>query len=704
MKKKLLLVTAAAFMAFGAIGYTGSRFLFKENPVVVKAAASSESIDLSKGVGEGSGTGYTITWNGASCSIKQEKGKSSTSVSSSYISAPRWYQSHVISFKANEGYTISKVTVVCTSNAYATALKDSTYTNGASAKASTSTVTISASGDFDVTMGAQSRISSISVEYTEEGGSKTLEINSANDYSKVGDTLQLSVSGTAELAGVSWRLNNASGIATISNSGLITPTGYGIIEAVATSTDGTVSEAKEIKIYPNNATEISIPLAREICDLAGSTASPYSYKLSAEVFDIGEGWNEQYGNITFDLWDDEANAITCFRAKGYSGIDVEDKIQVTGNLLKYNDTYEFASGCTYLKYHTVMFNNDGNQYGDDFEVLDGSKIAKPNDPVKSGYTFNGWLDEDDNLWDFNNDTVSDDMILTASWSDAAEASLQNDLDNINSWMSLSYKYTDTKVTNSSTIVIDENGDNYGHTGNSGITKDMEIDLTSDFSNSDGLVFTMNTNDSTYLYINENKSVNVLRLYASEEIVISSTTGSVFEVQALGRNDSVLSSLNITYSNGTAKVKNTATSGNIEIVGFNVEYGSGGMENVDFRLRMATDNMDEFASMHTVASYGIEVRTGSKTKSFAYNSETYVDDETSNQYVVIGLGDVFANPDRLTEKFTIRAYAVSGGKTFYSTKSKSLNVIDLVKTYHEMETTSELVEPLYDYLTTLGYID
>lgn len=36
----------------------------------------------------------------------------------------------------------------------------------------------------------------------------------------------------------------------------------------------------------------------------------------------------------------------------------------------------------------------------------GSKLVKPEDPVKSGYTFIGWFDKDNNLWDFSANAVT----------------------------------------------------------------------------------------------------------------------------------------------------------------------------------------------------------------------------------------------------------------------------------------------------------
>ncbi len=121
----------------------------------------SETIDLSKG----SYANNVITWSGTSCSFVQSKNTSSTNVNSSYVAKPRWYKEHKVAFTANEGYTITKVEVTCTSDSYATALRNSTYTNSATASVSGSVVTITTTGDFVITLGAQSRIQSVKVYY-----------------------------------------------------------------------------------------------------------------------------------------------------------------------------------------------------------------------------------------------------------------------------------------------------------------------------------------------------------------------------------------------------------------------------------------------------------------------------------------------------------------------------------------------------------
>ena len=125
----------------------------------------SETITLKNGKFSNS----TITWSGASCSFVQEKGKSSAAApNKNYISAPRWYASNVITFKANSGYKITKVVVTCTSNTYANALQGATYTpNTTSATASNAEVTITTVSDFTITMKNKAFIKTVVVYYTD---------------------------------------------------------------------------------------------------------------------------------------------------------------------------------------------------------------------------------------------------------------------------------------------------------------------------------------------------------------------------------------------------------------------------------------------------------------------------------------------------------------------------------------------------------
>lgn len=134
------------------------------------ALAEEETISL----GNGTYSDQQIVWEGTSCTITQSRGEAQTPPGSSNIRTPRWYKNNVVSFSAKDNYTLSSVIVVAASNAYAKELKNSTYSDGASASVSSSTVTITTNGDFTITMGAQSNISSITVTYI-KGTSPTLK-------------------------------------------------------------------------------------------------------------------------------------------------------------------------------------------------------------------------------------------------------------------------------------------------------------------------------------------------------------------------------------------------------------------------------------------------------------------------------------------------------------------------------------------------
>lgn len=151
--------------ASNADGTTSLAIKVTQNGAGGAAEEKSETINLS----EGTFSNSTITWSGASCSFVQKKGSGTNVVppNGKYISAPRWYQNNVITFEAKAGYKITKVVVTCTTNAYATELKESKYSpNTTSATVSEKVVTITTNENFEITMGAQSRISSVVVYYT----------------------------------------------------------------------------------------------------------------------------------------------------------------------------------------------------------------------------------------------------------------------------------------------------------------------------------------------------------------------------------------------------------------------------------------------------------------------------------------------------------------------------------------------------------
>ena len=67
------------------------------------------------------------------------------------------------------------------------------------------------------------------------------------------------------------------------------------------------------------------------------------------------------------------------------------------------------------EYRVVSFNSDGGSYTPASQSVGvGQKVKEPTLPTKDGYVFAGWY-WNTRMWDFNNDTVTENMTLTALW-------------------------------------------------------------------------------------------------------------------------------------------------------------------------------------------------------------------------------------------------------------------------------------------------
>jgi len=67
--------------------------------------------------------------------------------------------------------------------------------------------------------------------------------------------------------------------------------------------------------------------------------------------------------------------------------------------------------------YTIIFNTNGGNEIQSQTVTEGGKVNKPTDPYKSGFNFSGWYREGtfNNKWDFNDNTVTGNIILYAKW-------------------------------------------------------------------------------------------------------------------------------------------------------------------------------------------------------------------------------------------------------------------------------------------------
>lgn len=157
-------------------------------------------------------------------------------------------------------------------------------------------------------------------------------------------TATLPVAGTTHTdVTISWASNNAAVVVDGANLAVTMPASNAKVTLTATVKAGTVEKAKTF----------TLNLVVDVVDAAYALESGESlngFTLTGVIGKIDDAYSEQYGNITVTIViDNRVNQpIQCFRLKG-EGCDtlaVGDKITVTGNIVNYNGTIEFNSGCT----------------------------------------------------------------------------------------------------------------------------------------------------------------------------------------------------------------------------------------------------------------------------------------------------------------------------------------------------------------------
>ena len=247
--------------------------------------AEEEVISLANG----SFANKQITWTGTSCSIIQSQNGAQANPSASYISTPRWYSGHKVSFKANEGYKIEGAIITGDKddkNAKPTNLANSTYTN-ATATINGDLVEIKASGDFEIILGAQFRPKNITVLYKKNTSGPTLVASeSALDFGSVENNTSKDL--TFKLSG-----SKLTADATLSVDGeyfSVTPTSVAQTDGTIAEKDVTVSY-NPTSVGPHTATlTISSTGAEDkTITLTGKSANAYTVAWSVNGKAYSEG-------------------------------------------------------------------------------------------------------------------------------------------------------------------------------------------------------------------------------------------------------------------------------------------------------------------------------------------------------------------------------------------------------------------------------
>ncbi|MDE5868549.1 MAG: InlB B-repeat-containing protein, partial [Anaeroplasmataceae bacterium] len=76
--------------------------------------------------------------------------------------------------------------------------------------------------------------------------------------------------------------------------------------------------------------------------------------------------------------------------------------------------------------YMIIFDSNDGSYVSSQVIMQGSKVMKPTNPTKAGYTFEGWYKDSslDTIWNFNKDIVTEPMILYAKWIETIEPTIE----------------------------------------------------------------------------------------------------------------------------------------------------------------------------------------------------------------------------------------------------------------------------------------
>lgn len=497
--------------------------------------------------------------------------------------------------------------------------------------------------------------------YKVNAAAPSVSITTEQNNVQVGETLALEADiQNIDNPTVAWTSDNTDVATVNAETGVVTAVAMG--KAKITAAVGKVTAEKEITVWPVAESELTIAEAIKVCELTGTTNAPYVYSATGNVESIDE---DNTAIIT-----DGTNDLKAYKMAAGEALQEGDNITVTGNLCMFGTTPEFNEGATYVKN----------------EIDDGL------------------------------------------------ADIKAVLNDVNAYMSLAFKYTEVNETVpvESTVVDKLTRDSTGVTAGSSTYKDWTF-------NGEKAAYkgqSAGTNDAIQLRSKNNNSGIVTTVSGGKvkKIIVKwATVSSGRQLDVYASNTAYTAATDL-YDNNTAGTKLGSIASGVEtefLISGDYQYiglksadgaiylasveitwdtGATGTttetsyKDVDFRVRCGVDA--SLADIEGIDGYGIQVSINEKSVNYNVdNATSWEKDEVNGKYfVMIALGDLFANPSRFNAEITVRAFVVVDGITYYAEtvtedNNKTYSVADMVATYYNtgLDEVKEKVEHLYNYL-------
>lgn len=622
--------------------------------ITASAAEQTVTLDCNNSANRVSQDKSSQVWAQNGITMTNNKGASSNDVVGNV--PPRIYKNSDLTIAYPN---MTKIVLNCQSG-YSTV---PTGLTGATATSANNVITITLNSPADSftfnVNGSQLRITKVTVTATIADNAPTMALT-GNDYVAIDDTITISAKTTNVTEAIVWTSSNTD-VATVDQNGVVTGVAMGSADITA-SANG-IEVKKNVKVIPTSGT-ISIATALEICKVTGSTNTPITYNVKGVIKSIDTAYDSEYGNITVTITDG-TDSIKAYRLKGGSDLKVGDTITVTGVLVTYGTTPEFAQGCTFTK------------------------------------------DEDDTL-----DTVQAELDAIAAYMSLAYK-----------YSAITTTETVTSVTITDTLnrgVTDITGTSYGDWSGKTLDSGATYKGQSAGGNDSIQLRSNNSNSGIVTTVSGGKVAKI-------KVVWNSNTANGRTLDIYGKNTAYTAATELYGSNAGTKlgsiVCGTSTelviTGDYEYIGLRSNSGAMYIESIEiewtstaageggtevttttysdsaFAIRCAVDA--KLADISNVTAYGIKVSAGDKEVYYTADASSWTVDGDL-VYIVLNLGDIINDIAKLGTKFTVAAFVEYNGVKLVSTNVKTHSVASMINEYYtnpDLQITK--VEHLYNYL-------
>ena len=310
-----------------------------------------------------------VSWESPKATMVANKETASTATNN-YLppkyTSTRFYQNSSLTITPASGYQINSVVFTATTDGYATALKNSSWTN-ASATANSTTVTVvptDKKASFSATIGANTGHTRVVVHYGVAVYDPTLSLDKYAVSMKTNNTIGVDVTATVDNVAsptYSWTTSD-------SNITLVNPTsrtvtikpdteeaGSATVHLAIGNTDANLEADVSVTLTlpspgETAGTAYTVQQAKDSIDEKNAQNGVYVRGIISQI----DSYNSTYHSITYWISDDgtTANQFEVYSGKGLDNADFSSKndlvlgssVVIYGNIKLYSGVYEFGSG------------------------------------------------------------------------------------------------------------------------------------------------------------------------------------------------------------------------------------------------------------------------------------------------------------------------------------------------------------------------